>query len=789
MRMKKHHTTALLITLFFTGLFVIMWADWADIPTPEEARERSGRVIPELVDIPPIDIQRLEIERQKEKEKGRLVFKRGEAGSWQMIEPIDTAADRSLVETLTMNLKNLRKSLEAGTIEGPDAKYGLAPPTATIRVFARESEAPLATLEVGMVKEGIQYVREVGASGIEVIDARSLNMLDQPAPDWREKVLFTLPSFRVGGLSVNGPGRELNAERLDGKWTLVKPVRALASEDKFEGVIAELANLRVADGVKGFIADNVKDFAPYGLDVPVMTVELRPVTKLETAQTIAIGKAVADKDHPDRFYARRAGQDDVVIVEIKDKDVRDIGINPNALRSQKVTDFQPGLANLIRIADETSKKTIELVKTPAGWELLKPVREKADARAVQSFLTQLATLQTSDFLDPSQVVAAKLDPPNVTIKIWQAEPGDRTMRAPESEPKSEPRVNLLIGAYDTLRKVIFARVAGDPTVLSLPETLLDVLPKNTLAFRDKSMLSLQPGQLQRLVVRRDGTTYELWAPGIGSGSPNQWTMKAPVEARADDEAATKATLALANLRAEEIVTDDRGDGKAFRLDSPALSVSWTTSKGSSQSRSADTSKTSSGTLRISSKGPKPDQFYAEIEGSPMVFTLAAATIEPFQGEFHNRRVLAFPADKAARLVFRWPDRTIPFVRQVRPNGPPIWRPEPGLQVSEFDLNKLPALVGSLANLVTPRFLQYDGPLPPSAGFDRPQLAIEVVLEGELGTRTLRLGRLLTKEEVEATTATGPSGPVFTLRGPAWTELFQSPRPSYELPDDVFAPEL
>jgi hypothetical protein len=265
-------------------------------------------------------------------------------------------------------------------------------------------------------------------------------------------------------------------------------------------------------------------------------------------------------------------------------------------------------------------------------------------------------------------------------------------------------------------------------------------------------------------------------------------MKAPVEAKADDEAATKAALALANLRAEDIVTDERGDGKAFRLDSPALTVSWTTSKGLIEGPSADPSKTSSGTLRIASKGPKPEQFYADIEGSPIVFTLAAASVEPFRGEFHNRRVLAFPADRATRLVFRWPDRTIPFVRQVRPNGPPLWRPERGVQVPEFDLNKIPALVGSLANLVTPRFLQYDGPLPPSAGFDHPQLAIDVVLEGELGTHTLRLGSFLTKEEVEATTATGPSGPVFTLLGPAWTELFQSPRPSYEIPDNVFAPE-
>jgi hypothetical protein len=781
MKIKKHHTTFLLITLFFTGLIVLLWADWADIPTQEEIRERSGRVIPELADVAPIDVRRLEIDRGKE--KGRLVFTRQEGGAWQMLEPIETAADRSMVETLAMNLKNLRKSPDAGTIEGPDTKYGLAPPAATIRVFGKETRAPLATLEVGTVREDIQYVREVGASGIEVVDARSLNMLDKPVVDWREKVLFTLPSFRVGTLTISGPGRDLKAERIEGKWTLVKPVRALASEDKFEGVVAELANLHVADGTKGFIADDVKDFAPYGLDKPMMTVELTPLTKLETVQKVAIGKALADPEHPDRFYARRADQDDVIVVEIKDRDARDLGIDPNALRSQKVTDFLPSRVNRIRIDDQVSGNTIELVKTSTAWELVKPSREKADAPSVQSFLAQLATLQTSGFLDPSQVTSARLDPPNMTIRLWQGEPGE--VSAPALE--TEPRVNLQIGAHDALRKILYARVEGDRTILSLPEPLSSVLPKNTLAFRDKTMLSLQPGQLQRLIVRRDGATYELSAPGVGTGSPNQWTMKAPVEARADDEAATKAALALANLRAEELISDQVGDGKAFELDRPALTVSWTTSKNSSGSVSADLSKRSSGTLRISSKGPRPEHVYANIEGDPIVFTLVAASVEPFRGEFHNRRVLAFPADKAVRLVFHWPDRTIPFVREPRPNGPPQWRPEAGIQVTGFDFNKFNALVGSLANLQTPRFVQYDGPLPASAGFDHPQLAIEVVLERNLGTHTLRLGNNLTKDEVAATTATGTTGPVFTVVGPAWTELFRSPRPSYELPEDVFAP--
>ena len=64
----------------------------------------------------------------------------------------------------------------------------------------------------------------------------------------------------------------------------------------------------------------------------------------------------------------------------------------------------------------------------------------------------------------------------------------------------------------------------------------------------------------------------------------------------------------------------------------------------------------------------------------------------------------------------------------------------------------------------------------------------LVLEGRLGTHTLRLGNFLTPDQLVATAAPGSSGPVFTLTGPAWTELLKSPRPTYEMPENVFAPE-
>src|SRR6185437_5359443 len=127
--MKKHHINIALATLFFTGLFVLWWADYTGIEP-----DVSDAVLPGLAKAPVAAIHRLEIARpehggEKSNAKGpeRIVFERRDEGRWQMVEPVDAAADPSKVETLARNLKDMRKSADAGTIHDPPEAFGLVP--------------------------------------------------------------------------------------------------------------------------------------------------------------------------------------------------------------------------------------------------------------------------------------------------------------------------------------------------------------------------------------------------------------------------------------------------------------------------------------------------------------------------------------------------------------------------------------------------------------------------------------------------------------------------------------
>ncbi len=163
--MKRHHATIGLAIVFFTGLIVLWWAD------PTGIDPKSGDtdvVLPTLAKTAPGAIRRLEIERPKAGAKSsvdRIVLERRDNGLWQMLAPLNAAADPSMSETLVRNLIALRRSTDAGTIHDPPGKFGLAPPESIVRVYGADLKVPMAVLEVGKSNRDSLYVRPEGGLG------------------------------------------------------------------------------------------------------------------------------------------------------------------------------------------------------------------------------------------------------------------------------------------------------------------------------------------------------------------------------------------------------------------------------------------------------------------------------------------------------------------------------------------------------------------------------------------------------------------------------------------------
>ena len=197
----KNRGTYALLALFFAGLVGLWVADFAQVPTRSQRERMSSRLLHELLDTKPDDLRKIEILGGDEP----IVF--GAPGGegecrWQMTAPIDAAADPAMVETLAYNLKELSRKPEAATLEGDPDKFGLAPPERIIRLWGAATDAPLVSLELGKTSLDRRFVRRGGSEGVEVVDAKGLDLTRLPPIRWRDHELFRVPSFEVDSVKI-----------------------------------------------------------------------------------------------------------------------------------------------------------------------------------------------------------------------------------------------------------------------------------------------------------------------------------------------------------------------------------------------------------------------------------------------------------------------------------------------------------------------------------------------------------------------------------------------------------
>lgn len=141
--------------------------------------------------------------------------------------------------------------------------------------------------------------------------------------------------------------------------------------------------------------------------------------------------------------------------------------------------FSPSLIEVIR-----SDSRIVLQKNGSGWELVEPVRDRADQSAVEALLARLGNLTVADVLQGSPEQFG-LDAPQATIRLT-----DSVGRTKE----------LLIGA---LRSPVslFVAPAGSRTVYAISNVSLARIGQDPAAYLDRVLLTLDPAQVVQYEIR------------------------------------------------------------------------------------------------------------------------------------------------------------------------------------------------------------------------------------------------------------------------------------------------
>ena len=761
----RHRATWILLPIFLGALGALWWSEYARIPTVAEKRRLLNRVLPELIDLKRSEVVRVEIDRPSLKQTIAMA-KRGDGG-WQIERPIDVSANRARVESLIENLVKLAKSPDSGTMNADPRTFGLNGPTIRIRIYSKTSTGPIATLDVGKTLRELRAVRAGGSEGIDMVPAESLAAVDLPLGEFRERGVLTFASAQVERIDVvdRDPERNMSLIRDEQVWRMTKPLKTRADGEKVEALIAELGVLETVEGAPGFVADDVKpsELLKYGLNPPRVTIAVTPfVNSRNPSVNVLLGDPLPGNN--DQVYALQGGQDDVLLVDIKR--LREALPKASALRSPEVLDFDPTKVGRVQV--DIPGVGFTLVRKPNHWEQAEPSVQLAETAVVENLLKTLREFKVAAFLNASEVLDPKLASSVVRFRVWG------------SDSKSAPLADLKLGRHDSLRKTVYGQLAGDPTILAIPDSFLKVVPRSPLAYRSLEVVSLNPARVARLSVTRGGSRVSVVSPGSNQQAVH-WKMTEPVKANTDETAITTVITLLSNLKAATWESESLDRPEKYGLHSPLVELEWELESPGSAAEN--------GRLRIGAQKPGSGLFYAALDGKAGVFTVSPFELAIFSKEFHDHAITDFRLNDLRRAVFEWPGSRLVVDARNDEVSKSRWRVAEFHGKSPIPSESIEAMLEELSHLQTVRYLQYKGPIPESSGLLKPKLTIQLYVQSRTRLRNivLKVGGPTGEASLLATTAPEAEGPTFLISGTdLWREWLKRWEAGDEWPEDVFA---
>lgn len=234
--------------------------------------------------------------------------------------------------------------------------------------------------------------------------------------------------------------------------------------------------------------------------------------------------------------------------------------------SRKVFDnFQPAKINdiLIRSAGGLD---IRATQTNQAWQLTQPIFYPASSGAIEALLAGLEKLEWQTRITSDELK----DRPDAQEKFGLARPQFSLVLQGAGENR-----RLLVGDTTPLGDQVYLQIVGNDSIYVADVGLLKLLPHEKNEWRDPSVLNLVGMAFRTLKVRSAAKGFDL----DRDPATRLWSMKTPLQARADSGKINQLLRDLQALRVAAYVSDDpKTDPEPFGLQSspqtPELELSF-----------------------------------------------------------------------------------------------------------------------------------------------------------------------------------------------------------------------
>lgn len=311
------------------------------------------------------------------------------------------------------------------------------------------------------------------------------------------------------------------------------------------------------------------------------------------------------------------------------------------------------------------------------WQLVEPIRFPADS-ALEQLAGALARMTSeSIFEQPQPDVEYGLDDENARIVRFGGEGGERELR---------------FGADTPIGSEVYARTGDSPSVYTLARYRVTAFERNLVELREKKILDFDRSAVQEIEASWPGGRVRLAreAPERSEGEGEEevpvqiarWRLRAPLDARADDEAIDRLLSTLAYLRADDFV-DEPGAEQRDALDPPDFEVVL---------------RSEAGSRRLALSRPSADGLRRWVRAeAATLFAIGADRITDFPREtvaYRYRRLSDFPPADARQLDFYFQSEDGDPVAIHAERGAEGWTSEP----ERFAPGKLAGIVSQLSRL-------------------------------------------------------------------------------------------
>lgn len=372
---------------------------------------------------------------------------------------------------------------------------------------------------------------------------------------------------KIDGIVIKNGDQQIEIRRRENKWRLETPIKDQADGTLVENLLSDLETWQKEGTIpaKAVEADKNK-LTEYGLNNPKLKLKLlgqgRP-------PEIWFGKDAALEG---RIYVRLQNSKETLLA--KQSVRKDIDKKPEEFRDRKLTDITT--AQVHRITLKTPAGEMELEKKGDHWDIVKPLRARADDGKVGDLISQITSARIQQFVadDRGDLRPYGLAEPRGSITLFdETEKKDQKVEIGESikvfgrENKGQ---TLQIGSVPEKQKdQIYVRFAPRGSVYTLPKKTEEILNTKPADLRDSHLVRIDTNILDRITID---------APGKGktvlARKDANWTIATRNNAPADSGTVQRLIDTLQNERVTRFVEDVASNLPKYGLDKPQVQLTF-----------------------------------------------------------------------------------------------------------------------------------------------------------------------------------------------------------------------